>query len=645
MKHLLLLISVVLAGSISAQSLQPVNASIQMPVNQSAMNGANSLNKITSCSVDTNGYALAKATGLEALNINNATSAGAVSQYFDAPQSLTISGVSFYAWKPDATAGITMNVTVEIYAAAPDSTPTGLPLATTTILVDTVFAPGTLDVLRKHATFIAPVTVNAAYVVVISNATATPMSMVFNSWTAGDGLQEWLSSVLIGANWLRSYDVTVGGPLFDADCLFEPHVTYDLSANFTADDPCSLAGLALGFTNTSSPIIGNRMYNVAAFQALTEFSYTWDFGDGSPVENVLDASHTYGTAGPYALTLTDTLYGWTNNCVADTVMNLVIVDTPTASYSESATGLTVAFTNSSTSGAGATYLWDFGDGNTSTQTDPTHVYAIDGTYTVCLTVTDGCATNTTCNPITIGCPIPTPAFTSSATGATVDFTNTSISGMATYLWIFGDGNTATTMDASHTYATDGSYTVCLVVSDACGADSTCQTVVVTSCSNPVSTFTITGVSPTFTFTNTATTTGTATYTWDFGDGSATSALMNPSHTYTTNGTFIVSLVVQDSCGTDALDQTVTVTGVGLNELSLVDVAVYPNPSNGIFSIEASANMEAVYITDLSGKLIYTGDLSGQDATINASQFANGTYFLSIRFADDMIQTVRLEVVK
>lgn len=645
MKHLLLLISVVLAGSISAQSLQPVNASISMPGNQSAMNGANSLNKITSCTVDTNGYALAKATGLEALSINNATSAGAVSQYFDAPQSLTISGVSFYAWKPDLTAGSTMNVTVEIYAAAPDSTPTGLPLATTTTLVDTTFAPGTLDVLRKHATFIAPITVNAAYVVVISNATATPMSMVFNSWTAGDGLQEWLSSVLIGANWLRSYEVTVGGPLFDADCLFEPHITYNLSATFTADDPCALSGTALGFTNTSSPIIGNRMYNVAAFQAATDFSYTWNFGDGSPVENVMDASHTYGTAGPYALTLTDTLFGWTNNCVADTVMNLVIVDAPTASYSESAAGLTVTFTNLSTSGAGSTYLWDFGDGNTSTLSDPTHTYAIDGTYTVCLTVADGCATNTLCNPITIGCPFPTPAFTSSATGASVDFTNTSTSGMATYLWIFGDGNTATTMDATHTYAADGSYTVCLVVSDVCGADSTCQTVVVTTCTNPVSTFTISGTSPTFTFTNTATTTGTTTYTWDFGDGSATSALMNPSHTYTTNGTFIVSLIVQDSCGLDALDQTVTVTGVGLNELSLVDVAVYPNPSNGIFAIEASANMEAAYITDLSGKLIYTGELSGQDATINASQFANGTYFLSIRFADDMIQTVRLEVVK
>ena len=106
----------------------------------------------------------------------------------------------------------------------------------------------------------------------------------------------------------------------------------------------------------------------------------------------------------------------------------------------------------------------------------------------------------------------------------------------------------------------------------------------------------------------------------------------------------VTLTVTDSCGSNtftALDTTV----VGIDDLSLIDVAVYPNPSNGIFTIEASANMKTAYITDLSGKLIYTEDLSGNEAIINAAQFANGTYFLSVRFTNDMIQTVRLEVVK
>jgi PKD repeat protein len=645
MKHLLLLLSVIFAGTISAQTLQQVNADIEMPVDQTAMNGINSLAKSAACGPDTNGYALAKATGLEALNINSATSTGSASQYFDAPQSLTLSGVSFYAWKPDLIAGITMNATVEVYAAALDSTPVGLPLATTTVAVDTNFGAGALNVLRKHATFSAPITVTSGYVVVVSNFTATPMSMVLNSWTAGDGGQEWLSSFLIGGNWLRGYDVNLGGLLINADCLFEPHVSYNLTSSFLVDDPCFSTGLTLNFTNASSPVLNNRMYNIAAFQSITNLSYTWNYGDASPAENVIDASHTYGTIGAYVVTLTDTLYGWTTNCSTDTIVTLG--GSPVADYTSIETGLTSTFTNTSASGAVSTYLWDLGDGNTSTLMDPVHTYTLPGTYTVCLTVSDACGIDSTCNTITVVCPIPTPTFTFAATGSTVAFTNTSTSGVgSSYFWIFGDGNTSTLMDPSHTYLADGAYTVCMVVSDACGADSSCQTVLVSNCVNPVAGFT-SAETPTdsgiFDFTNTSTTTGTTTYAWDFGDGN-TAVTMNASNTYSGGGTYTVTLTVTDSCGSNTFT-TLDTTVVGIDDLSLIDVAVYPNPSNGIFTIEASANMKTAYITDLSGKLIYTEDLSGNEAIINAAQFANGTYFLSVRLTNDMIQTVRLEVVK
>ncbi len=642
MKHLLLLLSVIFAGSLSAQTLQQVNADIQMPVNQIFMNGVNSLAKSTACGPDTNGYTLAKATGLEALNINSATSAGSAAQYFDAPQSLSISGVSFYAWKSDLTAGSTMTATVQIFTAATDSTPMGAALGTTTVAIDTTFSPGTLDVLRKHATFTLPVTVTSAYVVVITNATATPMSMVFNSWTAADGGQEWLSSVLIGANWLRSYDVNIGGTTFDADCLFEPHVSYTLASSFTVDDPCFSTGLTLNFMNTSSPVINNRMYNIAAYQLIPDVSYTWDFGDASPTVNMQNVSHIYAASGSYNVTLTDTVYGWTTNCATDTM--IPIGGSPTAAYSSVETGLTSTFTNNSSSSTGTTYLWDFGDGNTSTMMSPAYTYAMAGTYTVCLTVTDACGSDMICMPITITCVVPTPGYTFSGTGSVFNFTNTSVTGgTVTYLWDFGDGNTSNMSDPMYTYAMDGSYTVCLTVTDLCGSDSICQTVLVSNCVNPIASFTTAGTSPTFNFTNASTTTGTTTYAWDFGD-SNTATTIDASNTYATNGTFTVTLTVTDSCGTNMFLDTVVVAGIGLDEL-LIDVAVYPNPSNGVFTVEASAAMETAYITDLSGKLIYTRGLSGNEATINTVQFANGTYFLSIRFANEMIQTVRLELVK
>lgn len=648
MKQLLLALSVFLAGSVSAQTLQPSNANIKFPTNGAVMDGTNPQFKTTSCTVDTNGYALAKATGLQALNLNNATSATAVSQYFDAPQAITISGVSFYAWKPDVTGGTTLNATVEVYAAAADSTPTGTALASVMVAVDTTFSPGTLDVLRKHGTFTTPITVTNNYVIVVSNPSPNSMSMVFNSWTANppDGGQEWLSSAQIGANWLRSYDVVIGADPFDADGLIEPHTTYDLSANFTAD-PCIASGMVTTFTNGSSPIVNHRMYNVAAFQAVTDFSYTWDYGDGSALDNAIDGSNTYATAGAYTVTLRDTIYGWTSNCADDTMATITVVDGVVSNYSSTSAGLTATFTNSSTAGVGATYSWDFGDGNTSTATDPVHTYAADGTYTVCLITSEGCASDTTCQSVTVGCPMPTPGFTFAGTAPTISFTNTSTAGTgAAYLWDLGDGNTSTSASPTHTYSADGNYTVCLIVTDVCGTDSTCQTVVITTCNNPTAGFTSVenpAGSGTFDFTSTSTTTGTTTYSWDFGD-SNTSTDENPSHTYTSGGTYTVILTVTDSCGTNSFTGTVNTT-VGVDELTLADVTVYPNPSNGIFAIEASLDMEEAYITDVTGKLVHIGELSGNEAIINAQEFANGTYFLSIRFTNDLIQTIRVEVMK
>jgi len=648
MKYLLLVLSVFFAGSLMAQTLESTNANIKFPTNGVAMDGVMPLVKTTACGPDTNGYALAKASDLQGLNLNNVTSATAVSQYFDAPQALTISGVSFYAWKADATGGISLDATVELYAAALDSTPMGAALASTTIAVDTAFSPGTLDFLRKNATFATPVSVTSAYVVVVSNPSPNSMSLVFNDWDAvpADGGQEWLASAQLGASWLRGYDVVIGVLPLDADALLEPHITYDLSATYSVPT-CIQAGAVTDFLNGSSPILNHRMYNVAAFQSIPEFSYTWDYGNGSPIENVIDGSTTYATPGSYGVTLSDTLYGWTTNCADDTLASITVVSGVTANYTSSAAGLTVTFTNSSTGGGGATYSWDFGDGNTSTATSPTHTYATNGTYTVCLTITDGCATDTYCQPITVGCPFPTPAFSYVTTGATVSFTNSSTAGTgALYLWDFGDGNTSTATDASNTYATDGTYTVCLVVSDVCGSDSTCQSVVITTCTTPTAGFTSVENpvgSGTFDFTSTSSTTGTTAYSWDFGDGN-TSTSENPSNTYASGGTYTVVLTVTDSCGTNAFTGTVSTT-VGVNELSLANISVYPNPSNGLFTIEASSNMTKAYITDVSGKLVYSGDLSGNEATINVENFAAGSYFLSVQFENEMIQTTRLELVK
>ncbi len=143
------------------------------------------------------------------------------------------------------------------------------------------------------------------------------------------------------------------------------------------------------------------------------------------------------------------------------------------SVHQPATSLTVHFTDSSTSAHNITsWLWDLGDGTTSTSQNPSHTYAHGGTYYVCLTMHDahGCSNhschNITVNPVASGCHA---AFTfySTSTSNLVNFTNTSTGTTihTTYSWDFGDGNTSTDENPHHTYAHSGHYTVCLYMSD------------------------------------------------------------------------------------------------------------------------------------------------------------------------------------
>jgi PKD repeat protein len=313
--------------------------------------------------------------------------------------------------------------------------------------------------LIKHANFSSPLTITNPYVVVISNPSATPMSLVFNDYNAApaDGAQEWLVSADLFGTWTRSYNVNVGGVLFDADGLFEPHVSYEITASFLNDNPCLDPGLAVNFTNQSSPINFNRMYNQAEYLGVPEFSFTWDYGDGSPTENVIDATHTYASAASYSVTLTDTVYGWTTNCITDTTVTIGPGTVPFVAFTSAESGLTSDFTNGSTAGPDATYSWDFGDGSTSTTMNPSHTYATDGTYNVCLTITDSCLTELSCQSVTVtSCTTPVADFTVAGTSPTFDFTNTSTTtGAVTYSWDFDDGNTSTLMNPSHTYTSNG----------------------------------------------------------------------------------------------------------------------------------------------------------------------------------------------
>ncbi len=129
-----------------------------------------------------------------------------------------------------------------------------------------------------------------------------------------------------------------------------------------------------------------------------------------------------------------------------------------------------------------TWQWDFGDGNGSTEQNPTHTYTAPGDYTVCLVASNSAGTDTACMTLTVVLP-PVAAFTyTDEGGGTFSFADQSLNDPDTWQWDFGDGNGSTEQNPTHTYTASGDYTVCLTVSNSAGADTVCQMlqVVVTS---------------------------------------------------------------------------------------------------------------------------------------------------------------------
>jgi len=231
-------------------------------------------------------------------------------------------------------------------------------------------------------------------------------------------------------------------------------------------------------------------------------------------------------------------------------------------FSLNKTYQTVAFSNDSSGVGDATAVWDFGDGNSSTDWAPTHVYSASGSYTVNLTITttaDG-STVSSSQTVSIAEQLST-GFNAQDTNGLVDFSTTASGGEQPliYSWDFGDGSTAGSgASVSHQYTQTGDYIVTLTVDSADGQQSVVTTTVAVYLT-PVAEFTAARNYLVVTFTDQSTGgDGALSYAWDFGDGN-TSTDASPTHTYTAAGSFSVSLTITDQRSTThTVSQTVTV---------------------------------------------------------------------------------------
>ncbi|HEY0662675.1 MAG TPA: PKD domain-containing protein, partial [Lysobacter sp.] len=187
----------------------------------------------------------------------------------------------------------------------------------------------------------------------------------------------------------------------------------------------------------------------------------------------------------------------------------------------------------------------------------------------------------TCNKASTPNNPPVANFTSSASGLTATFTDTSTDSdgtIASRAWNFGDGGTSTATNPSHPYAAAGTYTVTLTVTDNQGAThskTASVTVADAGNANPIANFSFTTSNLTANFTDTSTDSdGTiASRSWNFGDGT-TSTATNPSKTYSAAGTYNVALTVTDNGGaTNTVTKAVTVTAPPTGNVLTKGVAV------------------------------------------------------------------------
>lgn len=319
-------------------------------------------------------------------------------------------------------------------------------------------------------------------------------------------------------------------------------------AKFISTDSTGCFPLTVNFTDQSSVADGSIS------------SWLWDFGDGN-TSGLQNPQHTYTNQGRFNVSLQ---VRSNKGCLQSiTKLNYIVLDNGVkGSFSignstNCRPPTPISFTNTSTGTGTLTYQWLFGDGGTSTQTNPTHTYNAPGTYTVKLIVRNnaGCTdTIEKLNAITIG--TVSAAFTNPAivcAGNYFTINNTSNPTPASSLWTFGNGNTSTALNPLVMYPLPGNYTIKLRSNFGACADSVTHSIQVLP--KPTAGFSATNTlscKPPLTVPFTATASGATSYKWFFGDGD-TSSLANPSHTYTSFGSFNVTLVVTNAAGcTDTL---------------------------------------------------------------------------------------------
>ncbi len=420
-----------------------------------------------------------------------------------------------------------------------------------------------------------------------------------------------------------------------------------------ADYDISLNGIGGGATMTVKPAGGSVYYaeiiNLPSIAPTGDPAFRTETQINIRVQNGIpyDTSNDWSAQGINGSSATES----TNIPVYD---NGILVfgnepgggNTPSASFTatpESGTApLDVLFDASGSSdpnGDVLSYNWNFGNGETSLDVNPSTTYSEPGSYLVTLTVSDGeNISSEVSKTITVedGNIAPIANFTATPTTGiapvTVSFdasTSSDENGDAlTYAWDFGDGTSGAGVTIDHEYATIGEYTATLTVSDGSKTGTKTTTINVTD-GSPVASFTATpdsGVAPLEVTLDASGSSdpagGNLTYSWDLGNGN-TANTVTTSSTYTEIGQFTVTLTVTNTGGkTDAISKTINVT-----DGTVADCSFGTPISNALPSINTA--FENIFVLGNGGPNLD----NVTNFTINWDLANNGLYQFSMNTND------------
>ena len=369
-------------------------------------------------------------------------------------------------------------------------------------------------------------------------------------------------------------------------------------------------------------------------------SWNWTFEGGVPGNSQMEnPSILYDQSGTFDVQLITT-----NATGSDTTFledYITILPRPIGDFEFEVFADSVSFTNLSE--FGDSYIWDFGDGDSSTLENPYHIYNEPGVFNVTLTVINDCGANTFLRKVV---PEITPEANFIIDGNTsagcvpfeIQFLDNSNGAISEWEWTFEGGIplNSNMPDPLVTYVTEGVFPVQLVVSNQFGTDTIFMDSIIVVTNPPIADFDFTIDSNTVNFSNNSD------YQvinfWDYGDGSIFNGL-EQSHQYDTSGSYLVELVVANSCGLDTIAKEIIIEMATTSQtevLKFQELDIYPNPNQGSFVLEISG-LESKEL-DLSvlnslGQKIYHQTVRVENTNLNhnmnLSSMRSGTYFLKI----------------